>query len=556
MSLHNVYPLLPFLILSLLHSTLTIICDATCLAHTRMLFTTIIFILDPTVEESIECVFSHQLEDGEILFDMPFVEDASGVEESDDTYFTKGTPQHSTPSLLSSFFRSEAHPSSPDSNRGKDHHSLNDSLSDNDGTQKKMYNSAKLVHVSSVLDHSGHSDDIPDSKKQTRSIEQEPSWPEPEQHKTYKDSVINAMKGETETSSSFPPLSLPSYWPQRPLLLRATPGSGTIVKGIRFSSSKEYLSSGPQGWRKELFSLWNSKEGNSTTDDSQHEEVSCIPINNGNEEEGKALVVDFETPLFAGTILVRIRNSEGTTPENANQASGYFAGVNRQYQVVIQGRFRKEGIPMVECVTGHMFSHSITPPAPYIVRGALRVFKFFAPRLQAKLHGDQPIVLSPLGSTPQCISVDNSYGDEIYRANASIEAKQQEPCQNSRRLMPLSRDMAAASNVVRAKARKRAFDQLCSIDDKTITFDTNKVYTFEFLQHLVDFSEFEMSLGSVIGKYKLNNLLNGQPLTIMASHQTPFAQDERIQKHSIVVGGHIFHSIWSFELWHESLVEM
>ena len=519
-----------------------------------------IILLDPTIEESIECVFSHQLEDGEILFDMPLVEDGSGTEEESlEAYWNKSSQLQPAPSsLLSSFFRSEARrPSITDSKRGGKDLSLNDSLSDNEGgggggvvvgEMKKIYNSAKLVHVSSVLDHSDHSIDISDSKRQEQSNAKKQSWSEKQTRSSNKTSGGTTVNGETS-----PPLSLPSYWPQRPLLLRATPGSGTRVKGIRFSSSKEYLSSGPQGWWKELHTLGNPEEG-STTEMSQRKESSCIPINNGNEEEGKALVVDFETALFVGTILVRIRNSEGTTPENVNQESGYFAEVNRHYQAVIQGRFRKEGIPMVECVTGHIFSHPITPPAPYVVRGALKVFNFFAPRLRAKFHGDQPFVLSPLGSTPQCVSVDNFHGDESYLADASIEAKQQEPLEDSRRLMQLSRDVTSASNVVRAKARKREFDQLCSIDDKTLTFDTNKVYTFEFLQHLVDFSEFEMSLGSVIGKYKLSNLLNGQPLTIMASHQTPFAQDERIEKDSTVIDGHVLDSIWSFELWHESLI--
>ena len=83
------------------------------------------------MEESIECLFSHQLEDGETLFDVPFAEDEShGAEESDDMYMTHASYYHQTPqtsrlSLLSSSFRSEAQIFLTDPMRDQHKHSLN-----------------------------------------------------------------------------------------------------------------------------------------------------------------------------------------------------------------------------------------------------------------------------------------------------------------------------------------------------------------------------------------------------------------------------------------------
>jgi Protein of unknown function (DUF1769) len=76
-----------------------------------------------------------------------------------------------------------------------------------------------------------------------------------------------------------------------------------------------------------------------------------IPVNNGNELPGEVLVADFESDLFEGTLLVRIRGSSGTTKEPYDDAIGYFSDVNRKYQSVVQGRF-KECMPWTECLSG------------------------------------------------------------------------------------------------------------------------------------------------------------------------------------------------------------
>jgi len=58
-------------------------------------------------------------------------------------------------------------------------------------------------------------------------------------------------------------------------------------------------------------------------------EVMCescmiLPINNGNEAPGETLVTDFESELFSGTLLLRVRNSEGTTPEPYSDECGKY----------------------------------------------------------------------------------------------------------------------------------------------------------------------------------------------------------------------------------------
>jgi Protein of unknown function (DUF1769) len=195
------------------------------------------------------------------------------------------------------------------------------------------------------------------------------------------------------------PILEPEDWPQRPLLMRPTPNSGTIVRGIRFSSSttKDCLwssalsessaSSAPSSssthpptttfelswpdalrrhWQQQQQQLDTTANGTNmaaptitTKDDNNSKRVEnrmcskcmILPINNGKELPGESLVTDFESDMFIGTILVRLKDCHGTTIPSREQSHGYFHGLHRRYQVVIRGRF-KQCVPWTECIAG------------------------------------------------------------------------------------------------------------------------------------------------------------------------------------------------------------
>jgi hypothetical protein len=143
------------------------------------------------------------------------------------------------------------------------------------------------------------------------------------------------------------------------------------------------------------------------------------------------------------------------------------------------------------------------------------------------MEGEKPHSLTPLGSTPQVICVDHDVAKE------PIQGVHQEPPQGDRTL--LGHSCQAPTSLQRARTRKKAFDKLFvhkSLEPRT---DTSKIYTFEFLQHLFNFQDFSIELGNMLGSVELKEVLDGQPLQIMATHG-----DQRI---------------WSFDIWHESLWE-
>ena len=155
------------------------------------------------------------------------------------------------------------------------------------------------------------------------------------------------------------PVLDPEEWPQRPLLLRPTPNGGTVVKGIRFSSSKEYLWSADPGqptseltWPEALQRHWDGAASAARPRGRMCPKCMVLPINNGKELVGESLVTDFESDLFQGSMLVRLKDCQGTTRPGREQVNGgYFHGLHRRYQVVIQGKF-KQAVPWTELVAG------------------------------------------------------------------------------------------------------------------------------------------------------------------------------------------------------------
>jgi hypothetical protein len=324
-----------------------------------------------------------------------------------------------------------------------------------------------------------------------------------------------------------PPVN-PELWPQAPLLLRPDPKSGTKIIGIRKENTSNYLwtpeNFASASWWRELQEKWGSETPKPDASPCCDRCV-ILPINNGNERVGEALVADFETALFKGTLLMRLRHSEGTTQEPSDDTKGFFAGVPLRYQAVIRGNFKTD-MAYTELVTGTRLSRPCGKlPPKWAMWTALKVIGFFAPQLKAKLDVDKPYVLSPFGSAPRVVEVDDTKPAD-YLGDARLE-----PTTPERSLT--GEAYAIKDPLERARARKRGFDKLYIANDKELRTDPSKTYTMEFLQHLFDYQQCQIDLGTM--NFDALPLLDGQPLQLMA------AQGNKL--------------LWSFEIWNEALIE-
>lgn len=419
---------------------------------------------------------------------------------------------------------------------------------------------------------------------------------------TPSDSNTSTQKGSIkDTNDQFgPPSMSPDFWPQSPLIIRPTPGSGMIIKGIRYSNSTDYL---------HVPSTNTTGAPVNGNGDLGCPETCIIPHNNGCEPTNKSLVVDFESPLFVGTALVRIKSADCSskylesvqgTPvqeEGKESKTGYFNNVKRRHQVVIQGRFKSSSIPMTECVTGNFFhSGNLNLQNGLLVKAGLKLLRFVNPRILVKLDGvKMPYILSPLGSSPQVVIVDpvNDKDDQDvdtvdFRADGSIEEDHKEPIDESHTLLyqynsksDMSSSMvqngtstsrstsprrsspkkvASTGTVVeteekRKRRRKKAFDNLIGVENDpkgTPCFDKDKVYTFVFFQHHANFQKLEMCTTGM-KSMNIGEGLGGSCLQIMSSHLDESSK-AKLGSSANGLEKESPKTIWSFDLWHKKML--
>ena len=443
---------------------------------------------DPTVEESFECVFASQLEEGL---------EHQGLWEEDDHIDPPRSPNLISPAVLQQSLgsaRRQLTPSLPPPTR----------LS----KPRKTFRSGTLVHIGT---YDPVEDSLVTSLPPSLMLTKKPAAEEKSICRCH--SGLVAPKLSTE------------QWPQRPLLFRPTPRSGMRVKGVRFVNSTDYLwkvGDVSYTWVQALHRHW----GRATPRvDLGCPECMILPINNGNEKENESLVVDFSSDLFEGTVLLRLRHSTGSTPQPYDDSMGYFAGVNRQYQVVIQGRPLQQ-LSFKNLMTGLQLERPCGKlPPKWILNSAVKFMSFFAPQMQTNLAGPRPMSISPLGSTPQLLRVN---GD------LNMEQKQEEPTIDEETVLGVASD--APTTLARAKFRKKALDKMFSHQsDDMPSLSPDNIYTFEFLQHLLSFADFTLELGSMLGSIPLSEVLDGQALPVMACCDG--------------------QKLWSFDILHESLMK-
>ncbi|EJK77976.1 hypothetical protein THAOC_00152 [Thalassiosira oceanica] len=206
-------------------------------------------------------------------------------------------------------------------------------------------------------------------------------------------------------------------------------------------------------------------------------------------------------------------------------------------------------------------------PPKWVIRASVKAARLFSPRLDADLECSHPRILSPLCSAAQTLIVTGG-----GRVAPPIDSLHIEPNSNSESSLvgeltgfsPLLlddgvRSMKADDIRTASLFRKRAFDTVFDRHAESLgrkacpssppCFDLKKEYTFEFLQHLVDYNDLSLDLGSLAGKMKIGGALKGQPVRLCA------VTDQGSRGLRKIKGGSREHEfLWAFDIWHRSLV--
>ena len=236
-----------------------------------------------------------------------------------------------------------------------------------------------------------------------------------------------------------------SPWHQSDFCLRSTPNDGIKICGIRYDQSGEYL------WEPTM----------------QMDPIN-LPINNGKEKRGEALVIDFQTRLFTGSLLLRIRGSK------ADQSSSDRATYS--LKAVVRGKFKRV-VSFTEIITGSKIGSSAQNAffPHWAVESSKKVLQTIAPEFSTPSRDDELDTLAPLGSSPRIIVVEDGVTD-------LMGDRREEPTIRENTL--LEKAFPLETSQLRAHARKKAFDQLVDCHARHPMVKQNKTYTFEFVHRI------------------------------------------------------------------------
>jgi len=210
---------------------------------------------------------------------------------------------------------------------------------------------------------------------------------------------------------------------------------------------------------------------------------------------------EFESDLFKGQAMVRIRGLQNSTDLISDNK--YFQGRKRKNQIIIQGKFKEE-IKCIDVITGTEFKEGFsTQPPMFLHNLVLKFLRRISPSLEMSLYGDKPKVLACIGEASQVICVDEDGEQPDIRSVTGMKEKG-----------------FADSPAKRKKLFSSLHERSRNISSsQPLVYDTNKVYTFEMYDDLVDYTTYNIQLAPFLS-FDMVSKLDKQPFQVMARTKT------------------------------------
>ncbi|GFH49727.1 hypothetical protein CTEN210_06203 [Chaetoceros tenuissimus] len=227
---------------------------------------------------------------------------------------------------------------------------------------------------------------------------------------------------------------------------------------------------------------------------------------------------EIETETFKGQALIRFAHGVCDDSEKRDE---YFAtqkketSQNTQRQIVVQGRFKK-AFPMDKVLFGAMFDKPLNVPfSPRMIKFLQGVFDKFAPGIRLNLGEKRHSVLAPIGSGCHTMSI-NDVGEEPDITSSSLPEE------------------TFMSNCLKS-SKKRAKILGNPKTASKHTFETDKIYTFHSIDHVIDLVDYQLLLPLGM-KVDIIKPVGKQPFNFTAMTES----DE---------------TIFSFDFWHEKILK-
>jgi len=222
----------------------------------------------------------------------------------------------------------------------------------------------------------------------------------------------------------------------------------------------------------------------------------------------------FESSLFKGTMLIRLRNVISDDPERNKT---YFSGKKRFKQITVQGVF-KENVRVSDIFYGDVYDRPLNPaPPPRLGQMIKVVMSRLVPGLIIDLASSKPKVLTLYAGCAHSLSV-NLPGQEPNIIDHN-------PTENTVALFG-EEDLLSSDKRMKKLSKPKYASKY--------QFDMDHVYTFNTYDDVVDIGTYKLHL-PILGQYDLTKSLNGQPMSISA-----ITRDGRF--------------LFNFRVWHERLL--
>jgi len=204
----------------------------------------------------------------------------------------------------------------------------------------------------------------------------------------------------------------------------------------------------------------------------------------------------FESPLFKGKALLRLRHAKSDDP---TKHESYFGGSRKRVrQFVIQGRF-KQSISMGDLYYGDVYRKPLNPsPPPILSRIIKSFFQRLFPGLLMDLTSKQPKVMTLYAGCANSIRKDFP-GEEPDITGIDLKEH----------FIPNGEIFDSA------KERKRFFSDPSRAS--MCKYDTDHVYTFNTYDDILDMANYQLKIPVLRKPFDLIKTLDGQPLTLSAT---------------------------------------
>eukprot|EP00658_Telonema_sp_P-2_P084481 TRINITY_DN9385_c0_g1_i3.p1 TRINITY_DN9385_c0_g1~~TRINITY_DN9385_c0_g1_i3.p1 ORF type:complete len:519 (-),score=111.86 TRINITY_DN9385_c0_g1_i3:319-1875(-) len=204
--------------------------------------------------------------------------------------------------------------------------------------------------------------------------------------------------------------------------------------------------------------------------------------------------VEVGGPRFVGRMVVRVLGLQPSTD--------YFNGKSRRFSIQIQGVFT-EDVVVDNLEFGAAFDSPISLPTGSSIGIALA--HKIDPALREDLTGPSPWMMSPLLCAmnrlrARPLPAGRGLGEWEYGGEQRLE-------EDSEDVLPPN-----MIKIARDEGKRRSYFNSKQARQETV-LSKDKMYEFEFLSSLVDFTKFEVSLGFRVG---VKSYLNDQPVRFEA----------------------------------------